>query len=117
VRLGGPLREQMHSAVHVGVVLQVVARDRVDHRARLLAGGGAVEIDERLSADLLVQGGKVLANRLHVQGLWRERMQRLGRHATSFSFSHSGSREVTSSRTRARSGASGMRFTISLAKA
>jgi len=108
----------MDSAVHVGVVLQVVARDRVDHRTRLLAGRRAVEIDERLPADLLVENREVLANPLDVQRRDPASLaQGLGRHATSFSFSHSGSREVTSSRTRARSGASGMRFTISLAKA
>src|SRR5204863_8335101 len=84
----------------------------------LLAGGRAVEIDERLAADLLLEHRKVLANPLDVQGCDPAAFAKgLGRHATSCSCLKASSREVTSSCTRARSGASGMRFTISLAKA
>ena len=43
----------------VGVVVLVVARDGVDHRARLLRSGGVVEIDQLLAVDLLVEDGKV----------------------------------------------------------
>src|SRR5713101_3285273 len=108
----------MHAAMHVRVVLQVIAGDRVDHRARLLAGRRAVEVDQRLAADPLLEDGEVLPHPLDVQprctgAQWLAQR----RHAASFSLSHSGSFEVTNSLTRARRGSSGMRFTISLAKA
>ena len=41
--------------------------DGVDDAARLLRGGGAVEIHERMSADLLMEDRKLLANRRRVE--------------------------------------------------
>src|SRR5207245_9571474 len=86
----------------------------LDHRARLLAGRRAVEIDERVAVHLLPEDGKVLPHPLDVQppGHLAQRS-----HAASFSLSNAGNFEVTRSRTRARSGPSGTRFTISLANA
>src|SRR5687768_5512902 len=48
VELRGLLAERVDGAVDVGVRPLVVARHRLHHRARLLAGGGGVEIDERV---------------------------------------------------------------------
>src|SRR2546430_1571035 len=90
---------------------------RIGHGAGVRAGGGAVEIDERLAPDLLPEDGKVLPDLLDVQARRGERSLGERRHATSLRLSRSGNLEVTSSRTRARRGASGIKFTISLAKA
>ena len=120
VRRGGALGEQVHPAVHVGVVVEVVAGDRVDHGARLLRRRGVVEIHERLAVDFLVEDGKVLPHPLDVHGALRhlaDSAQWTDAHATSFHPSNPGSREPTSSRTRACRGRKGIRFTISLAKA
>jgi hypothetical protein len=67
VGLGRPLGEVVHAAVHVGVVPRVEPRHRVDHRLWLLAGGGAVEVDEGLAVGLLVEDGELLAHALDVE--------------------------------------------------
>src|SRR5690606_40635329 len=54
----GARRELVQSTVHVGVVPAVESLDRLDDRARLLAGRGAVEIDEPVAVDLLLQNGE-----------------------------------------------------------
>ena len=51
VQLGRLLAQGVDRAVHVGVALLVVARHRLQHRARLLARGGGVEVDERPAVD------------------------------------------------------------------
>ncbi len=56
---GGAVAQFVDAAVDVAVVVLVVAADRVDHRARLLAAGPAVEVDERFAVNLLVENGKV----------------------------------------------------------
>ena len=43
----GLLRERVHAAVHVRVVLAQVVGQRVDHDRRLLRGRARVEVDER----------------------------------------------------------------------
>ena len=66
-RLARPLRTPrsrscesvMHAAMDVGVVVLVIAHDRVDHRVRLLRGGRVVEIDQRRAVDLRVQDREV----------------------------------------------------------
>src|SRR5258708_12039955 len=93
VGLGGALGQQMHSAVHVRVVLQVVVGDRVDHCARLLAGRRAVEVDERLAADPLLEDGEVCPH-AYVQVPRRPAVARaktlpLGANPASSTFSHS----------------------------
>ncbi len=45
VGVGRPLRQGVHPAVHVGVVVFVVAGHRVEHRPRLLGGGRVVEVE------------------------------------------------------------------------
>ncbi len=44
----------MHATVHVRMIVALVFGDRVDDHGRRLRGGGAVEIDEPVPADLLV---------------------------------------------------------------
>jgi hypothetical protein len=65
---GGSLPQGVHRAVHIRVVLLVEALQLVDDLARLLRGGGVVQIGERLAVDLLVENGKVLANLSCVHG-------------------------------------------------
>ena len=48
---GGPLAQIVNAAMDVGVLRGVESGDRVDDHLRLLAGGGVVEVDERLSPD------------------------------------------------------------------
>ena len=55
-------RELVDAAVHVGVVAAVEAGDRVDHAARLLRAGGAVEEGERLAVHALLEDREVLAD-------------------------------------------------------
>jgi len=49
----------MNASMHVGVVVLVVITQRVQHRARFLAGRGVVEINQRMPVNLLVQHGKI----------------------------------------------------------
>jgi hypothetical protein len=56
------------AAMHVGVGLGVVARLALDHAARLLAGGGVVEIDQRLAMHAAFEDRKVAAQAHHVEG-------------------------------------------------
>src|SRR5437867_9098941 len=46
-----------------GVVVLVIADEGVDDLARFLAGGGVVEIDQRVAVDLLIQDREVAAER------------------------------------------------------
>ena len=62
VRLRRALGKQMHAAVDVGVVLPVMTGDGVDHGARLLGGGRAVEIDQRPAPHRLRKDGEVTAD-------------------------------------------------------
>jgi hypothetical protein len=58
----------MHAAMHVGAVVHVKAKNRINHFGRLLAGGRVVEIDERLPVHLLFQNREILPNPLHIEG-------------------------------------------------
>ena len=53
------LAQPVHAAMHVGVVVFVVSRDRFDDLDRLLRRRRVVEIDQRLAVDLLVQRREV----------------------------------------------------------
>ena len=66
VLLGRVLGEIVHAAMNVGVVALVVMRDGVDHRPRLLRGRGVVEVHQRMPVHLLLQNGKIAANRLDI---------------------------------------------------
>src|SRR5258708_5126080 len=60
----------MYAAMDVGVVVLVVAHNRVDHCLRLLGGRSVVEIDERLAVRHLVEDGEILPYLLHVVSIW-----------------------------------------------
>src|SRR5207237_2146874 len=66
VELGGLLAQGVDRAMDVGVRGLVITRHRLDHRPRLLAGGGGVEVDERATIDDPLEDRKV-APRLRVQ--------------------------------------------------
>ena len=62
----------MQSAVHVRVILLVIACQRRDDLAWFLARGGVVEVHQRLAIDLLMQDGKIgaqVGDVRHVEGL------------------------------------------------
>ncbi len=65
--LGGLLGKMMHGAMDIGVGSFVIPGDGVDHRARLLRGGGVIEIDERLAVNLLLEDRKIGADALDVE--------------------------------------------------
>src|SRR5690606_4693728 len=69
--LGGLVAEGMGSAVHIGVVAAVVVADGVDHRQRLLGGGGVVQVHQGVAVDLPLENGKVAAHRVDIEGLGR----------------------------------------------
>src|SRR5690606_7863041 len=60
VKIGGVLRQPVHTTVDVGVGLAVVQAFRFDHDFGLLRGGGVVQIHQRLVAYPPRQDGKVL---------------------------------------------------------
>ena len=49
VCLRGPYGQQVSASVHIGVVLLVVLSEGLHNGARLLGGGGAVEVNQRLT--------------------------------------------------------------------
>jgi hypothetical protein len=51
----------MHATMNVGVIFTVVARDGVNNGGGLLSRCGAVKVDQWMSADRLVEDGKILA--------------------------------------------------------
>ena len=55
----------MHAAVDVGIVIAIVFVQRLDDLARLLRGGGIVQVHQGLAAHGLLQDGKVLPVALH----------------------------------------------------
>ncbi|MNZ77355.1 hypothetical protein D3C78_958920 [compost metagenome] len=62
---GGAAAQGMGGAVHIGIVGPIVVSYGVQHRLRLLGGGGVVQIDQRVAVHLLRQGRK-LATQLGV---------------------------------------------------
>ncbi len=67
VGFGGALAQLMHAAVDVGAIHFVELDDGVDDGARLLRGGGVIEINERLAVDGLLEDGEILADLLNVE--------------------------------------------------
>ena len=61
-RRGGLIGQQVGGAMDVGVVVLVVAANRIDDRLRLLRGGGAVEVGERLAVDPACEYREVAAD-------------------------------------------------------
>ena len=66
-QFGRARRERVRGAMDVGIIAAVKLRRRVNHRLRLVRGGGVVEPDERLAVDELVQRGKIAAHALDVE--------------------------------------------------
>src|SRR6266481_8168413 len=62
----GPLRERMHAAMNIGIIVPVVALNRFHHGQRLLRGRGIVQVYQGLAMHALVQNGKITANFLHI---------------------------------------------------
>ena len=67
VGFGRALAERVDAAMHVGVIVLVVARDRLDHGARTLARRRVVQIHQRLAVDGLMQDREVAADRFYVE--------------------------------------------------
>ena len=67
VRLRGPQRQVVHTAMDVGVVVRVETRQLVDHAPRLLRAAGIVEIDERPAVHRRLQDREVRANLVDVE--------------------------------------------------
>ncbi len=59
---GGAVAEGVDAAVDVAVVVFVVVAEGVDDLAGFLGGGGAVEVDERVFVDLLVEDREIVAD-------------------------------------------------------
>jgi hypothetical protein len=64
---GRQLAQIINAAVHIGVLLGVIAIDRLNHHLRFLRGGRAVQVDERTPVNLLVKDRKILADPLYVE--------------------------------------------------
>ena len=58
----------MHAAMDIGVFALGEMRHRVQHRARLLGRGAAVEIDQRLAIDLARQDREIGAGLFDIEG-------------------------------------------------
>ena len=65
--LGGTPAQFVDAAVDIGVVILVKPAQGVDDGSGLLRSGGIVQIDERMSMNLLVKDGKILAQAFHVK--------------------------------------------------
>ena len=78
--IGGSHAEGVEGTVDVGVVTLVVVRECLDDAAGLLGGGGAVEVDERMAVDLLLEDGEVVSDARPVHD--RRRFQRLAMFST-----------------------------------
>ena len=56
---GGAIAQFVNAAMDIGVVVLVVMAQGIEHRARLLRGGGVVEVDQGLAVHLLIEDRKV----------------------------------------------------------
>ncbi len=108
----------MHAAVHIGVVAAVELHRGLDHRPRLLAGRGAVQVDQRLAVDHLVQSRKVGSHSLDIEpALLDPKILSGANHRSPSSTRFAGSFELTSFWIWPRIDGTSTRPTISLAKA
>ena len=67
VCLGGTYAQRMHTAMDVGIVVLVITHEGVDHRARLLRSGCAIQIDQLVAVDLLVKDGEIALDPFNIQ--------------------------------------------------
>ena len=64
IGVGRAVAQLMDAAVDIGVVEFVIMRQRLNHHARFLQGGGVVKINQRIAVNLLSsKNGKVRAQR------------------------------------------------------
>ncbi len=61
------LRQRMHAAMHVCIVLLVELDERLDHLNRLLRGRGVIQVHERVAVNRSLQDGKVAADPLDIE--------------------------------------------------
>ena len=66
VFLGREVRQEMQTAVNIGVLFAIGPADRVDHDLWLLRTRPVIEIDQRLSIHFTRQDRKIRANGVHV---------------------------------------------------
>ena len=59
---GGPLAQEMHAAVNVGVLFAIIPAQGFDDRLGLLTGSAVVEVDQRLAMDAAAEDGKITAH-------------------------------------------------------
>src|SRR5690554_1579745 len=53
--------------MNIGVVMQVIVTDRINHLTWFLATGRIIQIDQRMPINLLMQDGKICTYRINVQ--------------------------------------------------
>src|SRR5688572_18657798 len=57
----------INPSMDIGMILSIIGVHGLDDRQRFLRTGGAIEINKRLTVDLLVQNREILANRFYVE--------------------------------------------------
>ena len=68
VEFRGAVAQCMNTAMDVGMIFALIARDRVDDSRRLLGRSRTVEIDERVAVDVLMKARKVIATVSNICG-------------------------------------------------
>src|SRR5260370_41173793 len=63
IMLGRARAQCVQAAMHVGVFMFVITSDNIEDGARLLGGGGVVEVNQWMAVDALPQNWKILAKR------------------------------------------------------
>src|SRR5690606_11494635 len=100
VALGRGIGEEVQPAMNIGIFLFIGLAHAVEDCARLLGGGGIVEIDERLAVDFARKNGKVRADPGHVVGaVGDRRMQPVVHGGYSLAESQLAARAISASRT------------------
>src|SRR5689334_16301150 len=66
--------------MHVGVVVRIVIDKRIDNGLRFLAGGGVIEINQRLAVNFLAENRKIFTNSVDIEGANRS-AQKFGMNA------------------------------------
>src|SRR5207237_8778486 len=61
--LGRPRAQRVQAAMDIGVFVFVIVSNAVQHRARFLRGGCAVEINQRMTVHALLENRKIFAER------------------------------------------------------
>jgi hypothetical protein len=60
----------MYTAMHIGVIVCVITIDCIDYGARLLRGGGVIEIDQWPAVHFLIEQRKIAAQNFDIEGIW-----------------------------------------------